>query len=376
MQQQLFRKVIWLTVGLITVILVIIKISSSKSTATDLQKVLKNANILPQDVINYNSRKVTDELASKLDEIQKKYLSKQDDRISKLEAERADLLEQVRFLRNPPAGSSLREKLAYLFPYNENGKFPAYIWQTWKYGLNDDRFGEKFKEGETQWASKNPGFVHELFNDDTSGVFIHHLYINVPEVIKAYELLPNIILKMDFFRYLVLYAKGGVYADVDTMPLQPVPNWIPENVSPKSIGMIIGIQNDANNPDWKKITELIAKITEDTLQRAESNSLELADISEEGGLSDKNLSIMQWTGTGIFTDAIFTYFNDYIQSSIYTKVTWKEFSKLRKPKLVSDVLVLPIISFSAGAGSGKSTELNDPLAFVQHYFERLHNDNH
>ncbi len=38
--------------------------------------------------------------------------------------------------------------------------------------------------------------------------------------------------------------------------------------------------------------------------------------------------------------------HDYIQLSIYHEITWKEFHDLQVPKLVSDILVLPIKSFA------------------------------
>ena len=109
----------------------------------------------------------------------------------------------------------------------------------------------------------------------------------MPEVVKAYELMPEIVLRMDFFRYLILFAKGGVYADIDTYPLQPVPNWIPENVSPLELGMIISVETDSNLNNWRQelarrlrfgqfimqakpghpiLREIISRITEKTLK--------------------------------------------------------------------------------------------------------------
>lgn len=88
--------------------------------------------------------------------------------------------------------------MTYLYPFNSESKFPAYIWQSWKHGLNDERFDDKFRQGESQWAFKNPGFVHELFNDDTAHTVIKYLYLQIPEVIETFELLPEIIMKMDF----------------------------------------------------------------------------------------------------------------------------------------------------------------------------------
>lgn len=372
-----FRRIVIIAVSILTILGVLYKLSPSKEL--DLQEVLKQ--IPNENLLNINNNK-EEEFTNKLEAITEKLMKQQDEKINNLEKNRKELEKKIQELRRPPIDSTLREKLAFLFPYDQSRKFPAYIWQSWKYGLNDERFGEKFKEGELQWAVKNPGFVHELFNDDTSSAIIHHLYVLIPEIVEAYEVLPSIILKMDFFRYLILLARGGIYADVDTLPLQPVPNWIPENVSPNEIGMIIGIESDPDTPDWRKtyarrlqfcqwviqakpghpiLREIVAKITELTLQKKKQGDLEIND----------NLDIMKWTGAGIWTDVIFTYFNDYVQSGIYSKITWKDFTKLEVPKLISDVLVLPITSFSPGIGTMGAKDEDHPLAFVKHYFENI-----
>ena len=46
------------------------------------------------------------------------------------------------------------EKINFVYPYDADVRFPAYIWQTWKHGLNDEKFDEKYREGERQWAYK------------------------------------------------------------------------------------------------------------------------------------------------------------------------------------------------------------------------------
>lgn len=371
------KRLIVVVVSLLTIVGVLYKLS--KTSAPDLQEVLKQ--IPNENMLGLSSNR-ENQLADKLEQIADRLVKQQDERISQLEADRKVLEKKIQELRRPPADSTLREKLAFLFPYDQSKKFPAYIWQSWKYGLNDDRFGEKFKEGEMQWAVKNPGFVHELFNDDTSHAIIHYLYVTIPEVIEAYEALPSIVLKMDFFRYLLLLARGGIYADVDTLPLQPVPNWIPENVSPNEIGMIIGIESDPDTPDWRKtyarrlqfcqwviqakpghpiLREVVAKITEITLQKKNNEEL----------VVDNNLDILEWTGAGIWTDVVFTYFNDYVQSGIFSKITWKDFTKLTVPKLMSDILVLPITSFSPGIGTMGAQDEDHPLAYVKHYFENI-----
>lgn len=341
-------------------------------------------------MFNENDKK-QEEFFKKLEKMQLLFYAKQEERIANLERQNDLLLEQVRLLKVPPKAMSIRDKLVYMTPYDPKSKFPAYIWQSWKHGLNDDRFDEAYKEGQAQWAFKNPGFVHELFNDDTSYAVIRHLYSYVPEVLEAYESLPEVILKMDFFRYLILFARGGVYADVDTYPLQPVPNWIPENVSPTELGLIISVGSDSGSPNWRQeshrrlefgqfiiqskpghpiLREIISQITDNTLRR--KREVKEGDrLSLEGSSNQRQLEISRWTGAGIWTDVVMGYLNDYVKSSIYQSVTWKEFHALEGPKLVSDILVLPVKSFASELEIPKDNKVSDPIAFAKHFMANI-----
>lgn len=373
------RRLVTLAILALMVILAvgIVAFSRSKPSLN-----LKNDNSL-FSLLSSQSERSQEELVARLEKLTRKLTSDQDARLLLLEKQNAELLRQIRLLRTPPPSASIREKLAHLYPYDPSVRFPAYIWQTWKHGLNDERFDEKYREGETQWAMKNPGFVHELFNDDTSYAVVRHHFQAVPEIIEAYEALPEVILRMDFFRYLILFAKGGVYADIDTYPLQPIPNWIPENVGPDEIGIIAAIGLDSNLPRWREeaarrlefsqaiiqckpghpvLREIISNIVQHTQEKKLSDTLKL-----EGSSNQKGLAISQWTGTGRWTDTILRYFNDYIQSSIYHEITWKEFHDLQVPKLVSDILVLPIKSFALTEEIPKDGKVDDPLAFAKHY---------
>jgi hypothetical protein len=89
---------------------------------------------------------------------------------------------------------------------------------------------------------------------------------------------------------------------------------------------------------------------------------------------------MEYTGPGIFTDTIFEYLND---PRYYTardrsenapmllgeSVTWKDLTGLRAPKLLGDVVFLPITSFSPDKKSMGGEGQDSPLAFVKHDFQ-------
>lgn len=390
------RKPILISVLLFVVIIFVTKLTSSYRSTKNFQEVLQNIpneNLLGISKLLSNENELKqDEFLKKLEKLNKKLLSKQEELLLSLQEQNLQILQELKTMKVPSASLSIRDKLVYCFPYDPSVKFPAYIWQSWKHGLNDERFDKKYREGELQWAWKNPGFVHELFNDDTSHTMIKYLYNQIPEVIETYESLPEVILRMDFFRYLILFARGGVYADIDTYPLQPIPNWIPENVSPNELGMIISIETDSNLANWKLesvrrlqfgqfvlqskpghpiLREIIAEIVETTLSKKREAREKNERLVLLGNSNQKSLEISKWTGGGIWTDVIMNYFNDYIKSSIYQQITWKEFHNLKIPKLVSDILVLPISSFASDLEIPKDGKIEDPLAFVKHYSAKI-----
>lgn len=331
----------------------------NNSKAADLQNLLQNLNKEISQSINTaaSNQKSEADLLLHFESLANDIKRKQDEQSVLFEKQRRVLEKKILELKQAPAHASLREKLAYAFKYDNNKRFPAYIWQT-KSSVESE--SSKTREQEKQWREKNPGFVHEVTNDDMANALVHHFYGSVPEVITAYQALPSHILKVDFFKYLILLARGGVYADVDTAPIQAVPNWIPENVEPNKIGLLIGIEHDASAPDWRTryirrlqfetwviqakpghpvIREIVAKITEETLKRIEEDTLSVKLRND--------LTIMSWTGSAIWTDVVFTYFNDYMRSGITKKVTWRDFQDLQVPKLEGDVLVFPTYSFNA-----------------------------
>ena len=281
-----------------------------------------------------------------------------------------------------PASKSLREQLQYQFPYDPEGKFPAYIWQTWKYTPASGEFADSFRAAEASWTEKHPGFVHEVVTDEAAVYLLRHLYASVPEVVEAYKALPVPVMKADFFRYLILLARGGIYTDIDTTAIQSATEWLPKEVPRSSVGLVIGIEADPDRPDWKEwfsrriqfcqwtiqakpghpvLRDLVATVTQETLR-----------LKKKGPLSEKSLgkNIIEFTGPGVWTDAVFSYLNNPEYFKMEGKnVTWETFTGMETSKKVGDVVVLPITSFSPGVQQMNAKEPDDPMAFVKHEFE-------
>lgn len=371
-----FKRWLLLVVPAVVALTLVVRFLNN-SKASDLQNLLQN---LPKEIsqsINSaaSSQKSDADLMQQFEQLANEIRRKQEEQSKQYEKQRLKLEKQIQELQQIPEKATLREKLVYAFRYDTKSKFPAYIWQV-KANFESDL--EDILDRERNWDDKNPGFVHEITNEDMAETLVRHFYSGIPEVVEAYLALPSTVLKVDFFKYLVLLARGGVFADMDTNPLQPVPNWIPEEIEPHKIGIIVGIEHDATSPDWRSryvrrlqfgtwiiqakpghpiIREVVAKITEVTLQRKKEGALNVNLRND--------LNIMSWTGSGLWTDVIFTYFNDYMRSGILRKVTWKEFHELKEPKLLSDVLVFPQFSFNA-PDEVKNDDPNKPLYFTTH----------
>jgi alpha 1,6-mannosyltransferase len=279
-------------------------------------------------------------------------------------------------------GKPLKDQLEYQFPYDPASKFPAYIWQTWKYTPASGQFEEEFRESEASWTIMHPTFVHEVITDSVALHLMRHLYASVPEVLEAYNALPLPVLKADFFRYLILLARGGIYSDIDTSALKSATEWVPPEVPRSSYGMVIGIEADPDRPDWEQwysrriqfcqwtiqskpghpiLRDIIANITEETLKR-----------KAEGRLTKNHKDIVEFTGPAIWTDTVFKFFNDpeyFDMSTSKGNITWQHFTGMKTAKKVGDVVVLPITSFSPGVRQMGAGEDDDPMAFVKHNFE-------
>lgn len=280
----------------------------------------------------------------------------------------------------------LRERLRYQFPYDLESRFPAYIWQTWKYLPSSWLYQEELRAPEASWTELNPGFTHEVISDDTQRHLIKYLYSSVPDVFEAYDSMPIPVMKADFFRYLVLLARGGIYSDIDTYALKPASTWLPEELDRSTIGAIIGIEADPDRPDWHDwysrrlqfcqwtlaskpghpiFRDMVTYITEEALR------MKKAGILTKGKM-DK--TIVEFTGPGAWTDAVFRYFNNPEYFNIQPgdkNITYEDFSGLDDRRKVGDVIIFPITSFSPGVGQMGAEDLDHPLAFVKHDFEGM-----
>jgi len=178
-------------------------------------------------------------------------------------------------------------------------------------------------------------------------VLISYLYGTVPSIIEAYFSLPLPVLKADFFRYLILLACGGIYADIDTVALKPDHLWLPPTSAVDTVGLIIGIEADPTDDDWHErfsrriqfcqwvmqakvghpvLRETVVRITEEALKRKrEGKGKGKATVMEEE-------DIIEWTGPALWTDAIFWGMNRETKSDM-EEWSWVQFTGITEPRV-------------------------------------------
>ena len=77
------------------------------------------------------------------------------------------------------------------------------------------------------FRKKNPEYAYFLYDDEDIVNFFKSEF--PPEYLKAYQRLTIGAAKADFFRYAILYKKGGVYLDIDSGLNRPLHKIIRDN---------------------------------------------------------------------------------------------------------------------------------------------------
>ncbi|CAM9022267.1 unnamed protein product [Wickerhamomyces anomalus] len=243
----------------------------------------------------------------------------------------------------------IRYKLSKAFPYEKTTeKPPRNIWQMWKnndIGSLDQGLQDLIKTWTTQQDETKGSFKYELIGDDQLSVIVNSTFVDVPEVQKAFHILPKIILKSDFMRYLLVFAFGGIYSDIDTSLNKDILDWFIYKDQiydvDNKVGLTIGIESDRDEKSWARngmarrlqfcqwtiqskvghpfYRQLIYRISDLALNHFNPETNILTKNGQEydmnSGSPTKFAGIMEWTGPGMFTDVLFEYLNDVYKRS-------------------------------------------------------------
>lgn len=254
--------------------------------------------------------------------------------------------------------------------------FPKKIWQTWKTsiaGLGDDD-----RKPIITWQKLNSRWRYEMLTDNSARSYVEERFRGTAAG-DVYLQLRDAILRADLIRYLVLLGDGGVYSDVDTNALKPIDDWIAPELASR-VNAVVGVEYDREGHDrwvdwprdlqftnWSFLSMPGHPMLNLTVQRVIGNLQTLAwkHGSTLADLTSTHHEVLEITGPSVFTDAIF----EYLSTATGETYDWRNVTGLRAPKLIHDVLVLPINAFGSEqshSGSGKAFAED---AYVQHLFK-------
>ncbi len=260
---------------------------------------------------------------------------------------------------------------------------PKKIWQTWK--VSPLGFEQRDTDSAKTWPLINPTYRYEVLTDDNAVEYLKFQYgpmgINRPDLIELYEEIKITIIKADLLRYLVMYAEGGVYADIDVESLRPMERWIPERYTTEDVDLIIGIEID--EPTFKDHPVLGSKCMSfcqwtfagkprlPVMMRLIENIQEwIHELATEKGVPVSELKldfneVISGTGPSAFTDAVLAQMTTQNHGK---PVTWDLFHGLAESRLVAGILVLNVEAFAAGQGHSDSGNHGSRGAMVKHHY--------
>ncbi|TDZ36933.1 Initiation-specific alpha-1,6-mannosyltransferase [Colletotrichum spinosum] len=229
------------------------------------------------------------------------------------------------------------------------------------------------------WIALNPGYSYTMMGEKSGLEYVQQHFADEPELLAAYVNMPNVGMKSDFLRYLVLGLEGGVYTDTDTLALKPIDAWVPAEYRDKA-RLVVGVEFDRRDGDgWRDILhwvqfcqwtiaaapghpvfgKMAARILRSLAEMAATHEADIKDVRPS------SVEVMNSTGPAAWTETVFLQLQEYDNS--LTDI--KNLSYITEPRLIGDVLILPIDGFGMDQPHSNSTRGDPPeAALMKHLF--------
>ncbi|GAM89162.1 hypothetical protein ANO11243_071980 [Dothideomycetidae sp. 11243] len=252
---------------------------------------------------------------------------------------------------------------------------PRAIWQL-ALGPRGDEGAKRYVNQSRTWRELED-FQYQAMTDDIAAAFVLKNYVREPSIVRFWREVTAMVVRADFLRYLILYAHGGFYSDMDTTCLESPEDWVPEHYNRKHVNVIMGLERDDQDADkpreflspvsftqWTLAAKPGHPIFKSAIRRLMSNieyltRMKNKEISEMTGSEFYDKQILAATGPGLMSDILVQHLRDHGHD-----VNFTSFYNIRQPTLFHDVLILPVHGFGANA----HVPLVDGQSFVVHHF--------
>lgn len=164
---------------------------------------------------------------------------------------------------------------------------PKIIWQTYKDPF--DTLQPYMKDAVQTWKDLNPDYEYRYMSDEEAAVFVKDFYGQ--EMHDLFMSFPVGVMRGDLWRYLIIYAYGGVYSDLDTLCKQPIDSWIKPEYD-----MIVCPEHDLHFCQWtfaaSKGNEIIKSVIDLIVERNKTPDYDAPHF------------VHYYTGPGVWTTGI------------------------------------------------------------------------
>lgn len=259
---------------------------------------------------------------------------------------------------------------------NDDKVIPHKLWQIFLSPPDVETPPEIPKE-QTSWAKRwrktNPRHAYNLVRDTDARALIGKYVTPGSHLHRVLAGPGSLAMKSDLLRYLLLFVEGGVYTDLDTIPVWPIETWVVPEEWRSRVNVIIGMEFDSRGGEsWPQVHHDL-QFCQWTIAAAPGHSLFtnvitraltfLEDLTDDRGIDFADLrpstnDVLTTTGPAMWTDAVLQQLRA-IDPSIQSL---HEFSGMKEDRLIGDILVLSIDGFGMGQRHSGSTRGSTPAA--------------
>ncbi|CAG8159500.1 unnamed protein product [Penicillium nalgiovense] len=283
----------------------------------------------------------------------------------------------IRQAQATPEGPSVydpfREGLQPALP-----RIPEKIW----YKVGPKGLSDQSHEWLHDCLHKNPAHRAQIMTDDTGDQYVQQNYGDRPDIVDTYLSLTVPILKADFLRYLLLFAEGGIWADLDVSCGDvPIREWIPETLRAKA-GLVVGWEFDVGwgenfirqfeswtimaAPGSPHLLMVIDDIMDGIRQKTEEYQVPVSELT-----LDMAGNVIDFTGPRRLTDGVLKS----LELARNETIDMASISNLLEPVMLEDVLILPGYSFAASSNRYDNENVIGPSLVQHHYAGSWRNHN-
>lgn len=192
---------------------------------------------------------------------------------------------------------------------------PKKIWQTYKDPY--EQLPDYIKDTAATWQILNPEYEYEYMDDYQAGKFVKDFYGD--DMADLFDSVPVGVMRGDMWRYLIIYAYGGVYTDLDTKCIKPINTWMKEDKS-----FIVCPEHDIHLCQWTFAAEprhpSIKSVIDLMVERLSNNpNWEIPHF------------VHYYTGPGVWTEGILSSLQVVKKNSIIDEsIEWNNLDKAKE----------------------------------------------